>query len=265
MLAFSHTKSAISFNILSVLQIFCRYKWYACRLTYMYRRISKCTDKTPKSIMGGGGSSLPPPSPSSYAAIVCMTTCIVSSFGQQCNIYIYKLMPKFRKSSTDAMYSTAKSHHCDCPCHMSAVLLICSFANWKTNGSACAVHIMWWWYQWRNEPKYLGGHNLCEGPKRPSPRERSDRAGDRGCGRGSFFIFRLENVQFGAYLRRKFGLNDMYYMGKRVTIRPTGKRVCFSWNRKHIYENMHPKIIFAKFQTHANVIPSRPTTLLIMY
>ena len=59
--------------------------------------------------------------------------------------------------------------------------------------------------QWRNEPKHLGGgHNLCEGAKRPSPRERSDRAGG-GCGTvGSFFIFRLENVQSGAYLRRKF-------------------------------------------------------------
>ena len=64
--------------------------------------------------------------------------------------------------------------------------------------------------QWRNEPKHLGGHNLCEGAKRPSPRERSDRAGG-GCGRevppptvGRFFIFRLENVQSGAYLRRKY-------------------------------------------------------------
>ena len=47
-------------------------------------------------------------------------------------------------------------------------------------------------------------------------------------GVGSFFIFRLENVQSGAYLRRKFRLDDMYYMGKRVTIRPTGKRVFFS-------------------------------------
>ena len=47
---------------------------------------------------------------------------------------------------------------------------------------------------------------------------------------GSFFIFRLENVQSGAYLRRKFRLDDMYYMGKRVTIRPTGKRVFFFMN-----------------------------------
>ena len=47
---------------------------------------------------------------------------------------------------------------------------------------------------------------------------------------GSFFIFRLENVQSGAYLRRKFRLDDMYYMGKRVTIRPTGKRVFFLKN-----------------------------------
>ena len=81
-------------------------------------------------------------------------------------------------------------------------------------------------------------------------RERSDRAGG-GCGRGggyppptvgSFFIFRLENVQSGAYLRRKFRLDDMYYMGKRVTIRPTRKRVFFLRTRKHIiYENMHPQ------------------------
>ena len=78
-----------------------------------------------------------------------------------------------------------------------------------------------------------GGHNLCEGAKRPSPRERSDRRGE-GVGGGvppptlgSFFIFRLENVQSGAYQRRKFRLDDMYYMGKRVTIRPIVKRVFF--------------------------------------
>ena len=47
---------------------------------------------------------------------------------------------------------------------------------------------------------------------------------------GSFFIFRLENVQSGAYLRRKFRLYDVYYIGKRVTIRPTGKRVFFFKN-----------------------------------
>ena len=29
---------------------------------------------------------------------------------------------------------------------------------------------------------------------------------------GSFFIFRLENVQSGAYLGRKFRLDDMYYI-----------------------------------------------------
>ena len=29
---------------------------------------------------------------------------------------------------------------------------------------------------------------------------------------GSFFIFRLENVQSGAYLRRKFRLDDMYHV-----------------------------------------------------
>ena len=58
-----------------------------------------------------------------------------------------------------------------------------------------------------------------------------------------------------SFAQRKFRL-DMYYMGKRVTIRPTREKGIFSWTRKHIYENMHPKIIFAKFQTHANVIPS---------
>ena len=51
-------------------------------------------------------------------------------------------------------------------------------------------------------------------------------ATERGEGVG-FFIFRLENVHSGAYLRRKFRLDDMYYMGKRVTIRPIGKRVFF--------------------------------------
>ena len=29
---------------------------------------------------------------------------------------------------------------------------------------------------------------------------------------GSFFIFRLENMQSGAYLRRKFRLDDIYYI-----------------------------------------------------
>ena len=81
----------------------------------------------------------------------------------------------------------------------------------------------------------IWGHNLCEGAKRPSPRERSDRAGGE-CGRGwgcppshgrELFHFSTWNVQSGAYLRRKFRLDDMYYMGKRVTIRPTGKGVFF--------------------------------------
>ena len=60
---FSHfyiSKTAISFNILLVLMILCRYKWHACRLT--------CTDRFPnvpttprKSIMGGGGAIAPCP------------------------------------------------------------------------------------------------------------------------------------------------------------------------------------------------------------
>ena len=75
-------------------------------------------------------------------------------------------------------------------------------------------------------------------------RERSDQARgsvatERGEGVGggcppptleSFFIFRLENVQSGAYLSRKFRLDDMYFMGERVTIRPIGKMVFFFMN-----------------------------------
>ena len=61
----------------------------------------------------------------------------------------------------------------------------------------------------------IWGRNLCEGAKRPGPRERSDGAGV-GCVPpptvGSFCIFRLENVQSGAHLRRKFWFDDMYYM-----------------------------------------------------
>ena len=35
----------------------------ACLLAYMYRQISKCTDKTPKKHYGGGGQLPPPPCP----------------------------------------------------------------------------------------------------------------------------------------------------------------------------------------------------------
>ena len=62
------------------------------------------------------------------------------------------------------------------------------------------------------------------------------------------FHFRLENVQSGAYLRRKFRLDDMYYMGKRVTIRPTGKRIFFfftnseTWLWKYAPQNNLRKI-----------------------
>ena len=111
-----------------------------------------------------------------------------------------------------------------------------------------------WQHQWRNEPKQLGGGG-AQSLRGSVATERGEGVG-RGIGVppptvGSFFIFRLENVQSGAYLRRKFRLDDMYYMGKRVMIRPIGKRVFFSWTRKNNYANMHPKIIFAKFQTHA--------------
>ena len=68
-------KLLISFNIWSVHQILCRYKWHACRFT--------CTDKFPnvptklrKRIMGGGGGGVapptPPPPPSGYANVLDM-------------------------------------------------------------------------------------------------------------------------------------------------------------------------------------------------
>ena len=50
-------------------------------------------------------------------------------------------------------------------------------------------------------------------------RERSDRALGGGCPPPmvrSFILFRLENVQSGEYLRRKFRLDDMYYISKLV-------------------------------------------------
>ena len=63
-------KTAISFNILLVLQIFCRYKWHACRLT--------CTDKFPnvptklrKRIIGGGGAIAPCPPPPLATLVFC--------------------------------------------------------------------------------------------------------------------------------------------------------------------------------------------------
>ena len=57
----------------------------------------------------------------------------------------------------------------------------------------------------------------------------------------SFFIFRLENVQSGAYLRRKFRLDDMYYIGKRVTIQTTGKSVFFHEHGNIIMKICTPK------------------------
>ena len=58
-LAFLHSKTAISFNILLVLQIHCRYKWHACRLTCS-DKFRNVPTKLWKSIIGGGGGELPP-------------------------------------------------------------------------------------------------------------------------------------------------------------------------------------------------------------
>ena len=54
-----------------------------------------------------------------------------------------------------------------------------------------------------------GGGSL-RGSEGPSPRELRELLPPPTV--GSFFIFRLENVQSGAYLRRKFRLDDMYYI-----------------------------------------------------
>ena len=66
-LAFLHSKTAISFNILLVFQILCRYKWHACRLTCS-DKFRNVPTKLWKSIIGGGGGGggiapLPPPPP----------------------------------------------------------------------------------------------------------------------------------------------------------------------------------------------------------
>ena len=65
---FSDSKTAISFNILLVLQILCRYEWHACRL--------KCTDKTPKKHYWAGGGQLPPcpPPPPPLATLMLYNT-----------------------------------------------------------------------------------------------------------------------------------------------------------------------------------------------
>ena len=107
-----------------------------------------------------------------------------------------------------------------------------------------------------------GGHNFA--------RERSDQARrsvatDRregvggGCPPpptlGSFFIFRLENVQSGgAYLRRIFRLDDMYYMGKRVTIRRSGKGYFVHELGNIIMQICTPKIIFAMYYITYNIL-----------
>ena len=57
--AFSHSKPTIFKNILLVLQILCRYTWQ-CFSAYMYRQISKCTDKTPKKHYWGSCPPCPP-------------------------------------------------------------------------------------------------------------------------------------------------------------------------------------------------------------
>ena len=83
------------------------------------------------------------------------------------------------------------------------VLVDNSWALFSSGGSGVMSQNIW------------GGRNLCEGAKWPSPRKPNDQVGGGVLPPtvGSFFIFRLENVQSGAYLRRKFWLifiNHLY-------------------------------------------------------
>ena len=67
-LAFLHSKTAISFNILLVLQILCRYKWHACRLTCSDKFRNVPTKLWKSIIGGGGGGDSPPPPPATLMA-----------------------------------------------------------------------------------------------------------------------------------------------------------------------------------------------------
>ena len=60
--AFLHSKTAISFNILLVLQILCRYKWHACRLTNS-DKFPNVPTKLWKSIIGREDCPPYPPPP----------------------------------------------------------------------------------------------------------------------------------------------------------------------------------------------------------
>ena len=63
--AFSHSKTAISFNIWLVLQKLCRYKGHTCRLT------CTCTDRfpnVPTKLRKSMGNCPPPPPPGTYAS-----------------------------------------------------------------------------------------------------------------------------------------------------------------------------------------------------
>ena len=69
-------------------------------------------------------------------------------------------------------------------------------------------------HQWRNEPKHLGGGAQSLRGSVATERGWVWEGGVPPPTVGSFFIFRIENVQSGAYLhvRRKFRLDNMYYI-----------------------------------------------------
>ena len=52
-----------SFNILSVIQILCRYKWHACRLVHVPTNSQMYQQNSEKALLGGGGAIAPPPPP----------------------------------------------------------------------------------------------------------------------------------------------------------------------------------------------------------
>ena len=69
---FLHSKTAISFNILLVLQILCRHKWHACRLMYVHVHVATnfqmYRQNSEKASLVGGGGILPPCPPATLMA-----------------------------------------------------------------------------------------------------------------------------------------------------------------------------------------------------